>query len=140
VRCCRTAGYLYGAGAWGNIADHQKPDSKVFRYVEVEGPYGQLRRIHNSERLLNLPVLEDVLAVRINGYRDDVRLIKNTVLVGRKTRRDGTRRVAVRLDAGGETHRDAAYNIDKVDGGLNFAGDMLRSTIGATVRSQYDWT
>ena len=125
-------GTLYGAGAMaGNIRlITKKPDlEKYSGYVEVEGSdtanYGGF---NNSERFaVNLPVLENVLAVRINGYRDDMSgYIKNTVLGGTENAsRTEQGRVAVRWTPTEKLIVDAAYTIDKVDGGLNFAESML---------------
>lgn len=139
-------GTLYGAGAMaGNIRlITKKPDSENFSgYVEVEGSntanYGGW---NNAEKFaVNLPLINGVLAVRINGYRDDMSgYIKNTVIGGTEnaTRTDQGR-VAVRYTPTDKFTIDATYTIDKVSSGLNYAEAALPVYESARLkRSQSD--
>src|SRR5882757_10250510 len=70
-------GTLYGAGAMaGNIRlITKKPDLQTFSgYVEVEGSdTADFGGFNNAEKFaVNLPLIPGALAVRINGYRDDM--------------------------------------------------------------------
>lgn len=121
-------GTLYGAGAMaGNVRlITKKPDSQTLSgYVEVEGSdTANFGGWNNAEKFaVNLPIIQDVLAVRINGYRDDMSgYIKNIVIGGtdNATRTDQGR-IAVRFTPNDKLIVDATYTTDKVSSGLNFA-------------------
>jgi outer membrane receptor protein involved in Fe transport len=121
-------GTLYGAGAMaGNIRlITKKPDTEnLSGYVEVEGSdTADFGGFNNAEKFaVNLPLIRDVLAVRINGYRDDMSgYIKNILIGGTEnaTRTDQGR-VAVRWTPSDKLTVDATYTVDKVSSGLNYA-------------------
>jgi outer membrane receptor protein involved in Fe transport len=125
-------GTLYGAGAMaGNIRlITKKPDSKTLSgYVEVEGSdTADFGGWNNAEKFaVNLPLIQDVLAVRINGYRDDMSgYIKNILIGGtdNATRTDQGR-IAVRWTPSDKLTVDATYTVDRVRSGLNYAEAAL---------------
>jgi iron complex outermembrane recepter protein len=125
-------GTLYGAGAMaGNIRlTTKKPDTHTLSgYVEAEGSdTANFGGWNNAQRVaVNIPLIDDVLAVRINGYRDDMSgYIKNIMIGGTEnaTRTDQGR-IAVRWTPNDKLTVDTTYTIDKVRSGLNYAEGKL---------------
>src|SRR6202011_983152 len=88
---------------------------------------------------INIPLLRDQLALRINGYRDDMSgYIKNIVAGGTENAsRTNQGRVALRWTPTEKLTVDASFTIDKVNGGLDYAEGALPVYVSARpVKSQ----
>lgn len=121
-------GTLFGAGAMAGAVRQitQKPDvNELFGSVEAVGSKtsGFGGGNHNLRGMVNLPVKQDVLGVRVTGYTgNDSGYIKN-VVTGGTTNAVSTNqgRIAARLRASSDLTVDASITSSNVKGGVNDA-------------------
>ncbi|MFS2137579.1 TonB-dependent receptor domain-containing protein [Duganella sp. Dugasp56] len=121
-------GTLYGAGAMAGTIRQitQKPDTdSMFGSFEAVGSStsGNGGNNGNLRGMVNVPVKEGVLGLRVTGYTgEDSGYVKN-VLNGKRTNDSHTDqgRVAMRLQASPDLTVDASITASSMDGGLNGA-------------------
>ncbi|USX18843.1 TonB-dependent receptor [Oxalobacteraceae bacterium OTU3REALA1] len=121
-------GTLYGAGAMAGTIRQitQKPDlDSVFGSFEAVGSKTSTNGGNNGNvrGMVNVPVKEGVLGLRVTGYTgEDTGYIRNTVN-GERTNDTTTHqgRVAMRLQASPDLTVDASVTASSLKGGLNGA-------------------
>jgi outer membrane receptor protein involved in Fe transport len=125
-------GTLYGAGAMAGTIRlvTKKPDlEKYSGYAELTGSEtGRYGGFNHSERAaVNVPLIQDILALRISGYHDDESgYIKSLTIGGTSNSSHTTQgRVALRFTPTDDLTIDASFTIDSLRAGLDYGSAGL---------------
>lgn len=125
-------GTLYGAGAMAGTIRliTKKPNLEDYSgYVELTASdtddYGGFN--HSERFALNVPIVKDILAMRVSGYHDDNSGYIKSLVFGGTTNSSHTNqaRIALRLTPTDKLTIDASFTFDSLHGGLDFGEEDL---------------